>query len=215
MYRPMCKQNKIPKMTPQFGCISILKTNLPEQALKLMTSWLSQPPEKGPRIYAIISPLPVRRRMQTAVKVAGATAKHCIVIHGDSTFLSGEGRNLDYDQECFTRANVACSRATDLTILACPLNVQGMPGALQVLAALLHGVQTIHTYDSNKEPNIVGSLDLAVTQVEQATTFFQQALLPHPMWCGLLPVCLVEHHHGKVRLTPRLGHNYASNQSRN
>ena len=55
---------------------------------------------------------------ETAVKVAGATAKHCIVIHGDSTFLSGEGRNLDYDQECFTRANVAYSRATDLTILA-------------------------------------------------------------------------------------------------
>ena len=136
---------------------------------------------------------------ETAVKIAGATAKHCIVIHGDSTFLSGEGRNLDYDQECFTRANVAYSRATDLTILACPLNMQGMPGALQVPSALLHGVQTIHTYDSNKEPHIVGSLDLTVTQVEQATTFFQQALLPHPMWCGSLPVCLVEHHHGKVR----------------
>ena len=42
---------------------------------------------------------------ETAVKVAGATAKHCIVIHGVSTFLSGEGRHLDYDQECFTRAN--------------------------------------------------------------------------------------------------------------
>ena len=136
---------------------------------------------------------------ETAVKVAGATAKHCIVIHGLSTFLSGEGYNLDYDQECFTRANVAYSRATDLTILACPLNMQGMPGALQVLAALLHGVQTIHTYDSNKEPDILGSLDLTATQVAQATTFFQQALLPHPMWLGSLPVCLVEHHHGKVR----------------
>ena len=67
---------------------------------------------------------------ETAVKVAGATAKHCIVIHGESTFLSGEGRNLDCDQECFTRANVAYSRATNLTILACPLNMQGMPGAL-------------------------------------------------------------------------------------
>ena len=136
---------------------------------------------------------------ETAVKVAGATAKHCIVIHGVSTFLSGEGRNLDYDQECFTRANVAYSRATDLTILACPLNMQGMPGALQVLAALLHGVQTIYTYDSNKEPDILGSLDLTATQVAQATTFFQQALLPHPMWLGPLPVCLAEHHHGKVR----------------
>ena len=77
--------------------------------------------------------------------------------------------------------------------------MQGMPGALQVLAALLHGVQTIYTYDSNKEPNIFGSLDLRATQVAQATTFFQHALLPHPMWLGPLPVCLAEHHHGKVR----------------
>ena len=136
---------------------------------------------------------------ETAVKVAGATAKHCIVIHGVSTFLSGEGRHLDYDQECFTRANVAYSRATDLTILACPLNVQGMPGALQVLAALLHGVQTIYTYDSNDEPTVFGAVDLRVTQVAQATSFFQHALLPHPMWLGPLPVCLAEHHHGKVR----------------
>ena len=55
------------------------------------------------------------------------------------------------------------------------------------------------TYDSNEEPNILGSLDLRATQVAQATTFFQHALLPHPMWLGSLPVCLAEHHHGKVR----------------
>ena len=135
---------------------------------------------------------------ETAVKVAGATAKHCIVIHGESTFLSGEGRNLDYDQECFTRANVAYSRATNLTILACPLNMQGMPGALQVLAALLHGVQTIYTYD-DWEPAIRGSLDLTAIQVGQATAVFQQALLPHQLWAGPLPVCLAEHHQGKAR----------------
>ena len=193
------KQNP-KKLTPQFGCISISKTNLPKQALTLMTSWPSQPPGKGPRnLRNYFSIAGKKANAETAVKVAGATAKHCIVIHGLSTFLSGEGGHQDYDQECFTRANVAYSRATDLTILACPLNMQGMPGALQVLAALLHGVQTIHTYDSNKEPNIVGSLDLTVTQVAQAATFFQQALLPHPMWLGPLPVCLVEHHHGKVR----------------
>ena len=135
---------------------------------------------------------------ETAVKVAGATARHCIVIHGESTFLSGEGRNLDYDQECFTRANVAYSRATNLTILACPLNMQGMPGALQVLAALLHGAQTIYTYDG-REPTIRGSLDLTAIQVEQATAAFQQALLPHELWSGPLPVCLAEHHEGKAR----------------
>ena len=57
-------------------------------------------------------------------------------------------------------SNVAYSRATDLTILACPLNMQGMPGALQVLAALLHGVQTIYAHD-NKAPTVRGSLDPA------------------------------------------------------
>ena len=61
------------------------------------------------------------------------------------------------------------------------------------------GVQTIYTYDSNDEPTVFGSLDLRVTQVAQATSFFQHALLPHPMWLGPLPVCLAEHHHGKVR----------------
>ena len=65
-------------------------------------------------------------------------------------------------------ANVAYSRATPLTVLACPLNMQRMPGALQVLAALLHGVQTVHTYD-DQEPSIRGSLDLTPIQVAEAT----------------------------------------------
>ena len=65
-----------------------------------------------------------RANAETAVKVAGATAKHCAVVHGKSTFLSGTLRGNDYDHECYTRANVAYSRATDLTISACPLNMQ-------------------------------------------------------------------------------------------
>ena len=76
--------------------------------------------------------------------------------------------------------------------------MQGMPGALQVLAALLHGVQSIDTYD-DWEPVIRGSLDLTPTQVEKATIVFQQALLPHQLWSGPLPVCLAEHHQGKAR----------------
>ena len=165
-----------------------------------MASWPLQPLDKELKIYVITLTLLGKRlyNAETAVKVAGATAKHCIVIHGESTFLSGEGRNLDYDQECFTRANVAYSRATNLTILACPLNMQGMPGALQVLAALLRGVQSIDTYD-DWEPAILGSLDLTAIQVEQATAVFQQALLPHQLWSGPLPVCLAEHHQGKAR----------------
>ena len=93
---------------------------------------------------------------------------------------------------------MAHSRATNLTILACPLNTQGMPGALQVLAALLRGVQSIDA-DGDKEPMIRGSLDLTPIQVEEATAVFHQALMPHQVWSGRLPVCLAEHHQGKVR----------------
>ena len=115
-----------------------------------------------------------------------------------NTVLSGNGLNADYDQECFTRANVAYSRATNLTMLASPLNMQGMPGALQALAALLHGVQTVHTNDARKL-TACGSLNLEAVQVSEATAAFQVALLPHDLWFGSLPVCLAEYHEGKVR----------------
>ena len=87
------------------------------------------------------------------------------------------GQNLDFDQECFTRANVAHSRAANLTILACPLNMQGMPGALQALAALLMECKP-HT-PMMTEITIQGSLDLTAIQVRNATAAFHQALLPH------------------------------------
>ena len=78
---------------------------------------------------------------------AGATAKHCVVLHGKSTFLSGTARGNDVDHECYTRANVAYSRATDLTVSVCPVNMQGTTGMAQVLSALLHGVCTVYTND--------------------------------------------------------------------
>ena len=76
--------------------------------------------------------------------------------------------------------------------------MQGMPGALQVLAALLHGVQIIHTNDTRKL-TASGSLDLTAIQVSKATASFHNALLPHELWVGPLPVCLAEYHEGKVR----------------
>ena len=86
--------------------------------------------------------------VETAVKVAGATAKHCVVLHGQSSFLSGHSNRSDFDKECYTTANVALSRATDLTVLACPLNMHGLEGAAQVIAALLPGACTLHTSDT-------------------------------------------------------------------
>ena len=47
-----------------------------------------------------------RANAETAVKVAGATAGHCIVLHR-SNFLSGNSRCTDFDHECYACANVA------------------------------------------------------------------------------------------------------------
>ena len=124
-----------------------------------------------------------------------------VVIHGRTSFLSGEGRNADYDQERFTRANVAYSRATDLTILVCPVITQGMTGALQVLAALLHGVQTVRTSDTGNDLQLtsIGELNLHPAGVREDTEAFANALQPRELWTGPLPVCLVEHHAGRAR----------------
>ena len=64
---------------------------------------------------------------ETAVKVAGATPRHCIVLQGRTTFLSGNRRDSDFDSECYTRANVAYSRATDRSTTL----VRGVSGELE------------------------------------------------------------------------------------
>lgn len=49
------------------------------------------------------------------------------------------------NEEAYTRANVGYSRSTDIVVLASPIQKIGIPGALQVIAALLHGVYVIRT----------------------------------------------------------------------
>ena len=86
--------------------------------------------------------------------------------------------------------------------------MQGMPGALQVLAALLHGVQTTF-FPMTAMKSLLSSARRTFESlrprwiwlgIAQATTFFQHALLPRWIWLGpLLVFYLAEHHHGKVR----------------
>ena len=144
-----------------------------------------------------------RANAETAVKVAGATAKHCVVLRGKSTFLSGTSRGNDYDHECYTRANVAYSRATDLTISACPVNTQGTTGMSQVLSALLHGVCAVYTNDQQTSKAFVqGEFPIKwkwVSESTESTADFLAAMEPQPLWNGSLPVCLVEYHQGLSR----------------
>ena len=139
------------------------------------------------------------RRLQ-AVKVAGATAKHCVVLHGKSTFLSGTSRSNDFDHECYTRANVAYSRATDLTVSACPVNMHGTTAVSQVIDALLHGACTLYTNDQQtSSARVWGNFSVSRKLVSESTAAFHAAMEPQPLWTGSLPVCLVEYHQGHSR----------------
>ena len=136
-----------------------------------------------------------RANAETAVKVAGATAKHCLVLHGQSNFLCGTSRSTDFDHECYTRANVAYSRATDLMISVCPVNMHGTTGVSQVLSALLHGVCTVYTNDQQTSKVFVeGNFPVKWKWVSESTADFLAAVEPQPLWTGSLPVCLVEYH---------------------
>ena len=141
-----------------------------------------------------------RANAETAVKVAGATARHCVVLHGKSNFLSGNSRSTDFDHECYTRANVAYSRATDLTVSACPVNMHGLTGVSQVISALLHGACTIHTSDKESVGvSVEGSFSSSRRAVSESTAAFLAAMEPQQLWIGPIPVCLVEYHQAQSR----------------
>ena len=129
-----------------------------------------------------------------------------MVLHGKSTFLSGTSRSNDFDHECYTRANVAYSRATDLTVSACPVNMHGTAGVSQVIAALLHGVCTLYTNDQQtSSARVWGNFSVSRKLVSESTAAFHAAMEPQPLWTGSLPVCLVEYHQGhsrRLRLVP-------------
>ena len=112
-----------------------------------------------------------RANAETAVKVAGATAKHCVVLHGKSTFLSGTSSSNDFDHECYTRANVACSRASDLTVSACPVNMQGTTGAC-----------TVTPMTSTFKAYVQGEFPVDWKWVSESMAHFHTGMQPQPLW---------------------------------
>ena len=120
-------------------------------------SWqLSNPKALAPQLHGILEP--ASKPTQTS-----NCLRRCRCYPGSSGGVSARAPTTesDFDKECYTRANVALSRATDLTVLACPLNMHGLEGAAQVIAALLHGVCTLRT--SNTVPGtaqVEGSFDI-------------------------------------------------------
>ena len=66
-----------PNNDPTVRVCQHLEDQLAKAGSDRMTSWPLQPPGKGPRTYAIISPLPVRRRMQRLVKTRKRVRPFC------------------------------------------------------------------------------------------------------------------------------------------
>ena len=78
--------------------------------------------------------------------------------------------------------------------------MHGTTGVSQVLSALLHGVCTLYTNDQQTVGvRVKGNFSTSRKLVSQSTAAFLAAMEPHPLWTGLLPVCLVESHQGHSR----------------
>ena len=75
---------------------------------------------------------------------------------------------------------MAYSRANDLTVLVCPVNMHGLTGASQVIGALLHGVCTVHTsHKTSSEARVEGTFEAGKKSVQASTTAFRDAMEPH------------------------------------
>ena len=152
--------------------------------------WLPIPDRETESVLALTTRTLSAQHLQGFFKQSGRRAN----------FLSGTSRSTDFDHECYTRANVAYSRATDLTISVCPVNMHGTTGVSQVLSALLHGVCTVYTNDQQTSKAFVeGDFPVKWKWVSESTADFLAAVEPQPLWTGLLPVCLVEYHQGFSR----------------
>ena len=85
-------------------------------------------------------------QIENVVTVAGATARHGLILQFNIGFLSGNSQKMTEDDitESYLRANVGYTRATNSLLMASPLDMAGLPGVFQTLAVLLTGITTIY-----------------------------------------------------------------------
>ena len=120
-----------------------------------------------------------RANAETAVKVAGATAKRCVVVHGKSTFLSGTSRGNDYDDECYTRAVL-------MPAVTAPPATRGQPMAWEA--------DTSQQQVGTKRPAPSTPIDEAEDQrkpfesTRTATHTDHEVESGHPCGCPLVPL---------------------------
>ena len=117
-----------------------------------------------------------------------------LIFQTNRGFLSGDYSTAeDADaEETALRANVGFTRATRSMTMLSPKDMAGLPGAFQVLATSLHGVQTV-TKDSQRAIVILGDISRAVLSAEEVRRHLSQRTLyvgPPPLALLELPVAI-------------------------
>ena len=132
---------------------------------------------------------PIAVKVDTVVRVAGATCRHGLLFQTYKGFLSGSFVSASEAdaEETALRANVGFTRATRSMTMLSPKDMTGLPGAFQVLATYLHGVQTV-TKDSQDNIIVRGKVSKAVyTPAEVRDKLSQREL-----YVNMPPLSLLE-----------------------
>ena len=83
---------------------------------------------------------------------AGSTATMAVVVQSAMGHLNG-WPSYPFDQEeCYARATVAATRSQSLTVILSQIDMMGIIGMIQVLAARAHPIQEVYQATSNWTP---------------------------------------------------------------
>ena len=132
---------------------------------------------------------PIAVKVDTVVRVAGATCRHGLLFQTYKGFLSGNFVSASEAdaEETALRANVGFTRATRSMTMLSPKDMTGLPGAFQVLATYLHGVQTV-TKDSQDNVIILGKVSKAVYTPAEV----REKLSQRELYVNMPPLSLLE-----------------------
>ena len=132
---------------------------------------------------------PIAVKVGTVVRVAGATCRHGLLFQTYKGFLSGNFVSASEAdaEETALRANVGFTHATRSMTMMSPKDMTGLPGAFQVLATYLHGVQTV-TKDSQDNVITLGKVSRAVHTPAEV----REKLSQRELYVNMLPLSLLE-----------------------
>ena len=125
-------------------------------------------------------------QIENVVTVAGATARHGLILQFNNGFLSGNSQNMTEDDitESYLRANVGYTRATNSLLMASPLDMAGLPGVFQTLAVLLTGVTAIYrspSYYHFAMSDEIDDREISDEEWDRMTTGASLGSLPLPL----------------------------------